>query len=367
MKVLLTGARGFIGRNLTVHLREADHTVLEFTRDHNVGDLGALVAEADFVFHLAGVNRPDNDAEFKRGNTDLTGDLVKAIEDSGKTLPIVISSSTHAERDTPYGTSKREAEEIVRGYGKRTGAPVHIYRLPGVFGKWSRPNYNSFVSTFCQNIARDQPIRVDNPVAPVALVYIDDVCAEFMAVLNGDRDGSTPSVSPVYQTTVGDVADTLRGFRKSRTSLVTDSVGEGLTRALYSTYLSYLPPDDFAYNIPTYSDPRGEFGEVLKTRDSGQFSYFTAHPGVTRGQHYHHSKNEKFLVLQGQARFLFKHIVTGEEHEIVTDGETKTIVETVPGWTHDITNVGDDLLICMLWANEIFDRDKPDTVAMPTR
>lgn len=367
MKVLITGADGFVGKNLVAHLSERkDVEVLRFTRGHDVALLPALMREVDFVFHLAGVNRPQDPQEFQRGNTDLTQALCEAVKASGKPVPVLYTSSSQAEQDNPYGSSKRGAEEALLELADKHGSAVHLFRLPNVFGKWARPNYNSAVATFCHNIARDLPIQINDPQARISLVYIDDVVAHFIAVMDG-RLSSEPfvSIDPQYSIAVGELAEQLYTFRDSRKSLVTEPVGAGLVRALYSTYLSYLPPERFTYEVPKYGDPRGVFVEMLKTKDSGQFSYFTAHPGITRGGHYHHSKTEKFLVIKGKACFRFRHIVSGEFYELFTAGEQPEIVETVPGWTHDITNVGDDEMIVMLWANEIFDRERPDTYARP--
>ncbi|MCW2270320.1 NAD dependent epimerase/dehydratase family protein [compost metagenome] len=367
MKVLITGIDGFIGRNLVAHLRErADVQILGFARGEEPAVLAARVAEADCIFHLAGVNRPQDPAEFKRGNSDLTQQLCDSLSASGKKTPLIYSSSIQADRDNPYGQSKRAAESALAVLAKEQGSPVYVFRLPNVFGKWARPNYNSAVATFCHNIARDLPIQINDEAAPLSLVYVDDVVRHFMAIMDGaEANPGKVEVEPVYATTVGAVAEQLRAFRDSRTTLITESVGTGLVRALYSTYLSYLPTESFTYEVPKYGDPRGVFVEMLKTPDAGQFSYFTAHPGITRGGHYHHSKTEKFLVIKGKANFRFRHIVSGEFYELQTTGETPTIVETVPGWTHDITNVGDEEMIVMLWANEIFDREHPDTYAMP--
>jgi UDP-2-acetamido-2,6-beta-L-arabino-hexul-4-ose reductase len=322
-------------------------------------------AEADFVFHLAGVNRPKDPEEFARGNARYTEELCDALAAAGRKATVVFASSIHVELDNPYGRSKRTAEEALLRYQERTGARVHLFRLANVFGKWCRPNYNSAVATFCHNIARGLPITVNDPAAPLPLVHVDDVVRTFTDLLSAPGvPGGFAVAGPVYTTTVGEVAATLRGFAESRTSLVTDRVGSGLIRALYSTYVSYLPAETFAYALPRHADARGVFVEILKTPDCGQFSYFTAHPGVTRGGHYHHAKTEKFLVIKGSARFGFRHIDSGEMHEIFTRGGEGLVVETVPGWTHDITNVGDDELVVMLWANEIFDPQRPDTIAM---
>ena len=244
-----------------------------------------------------------------------------------------------------------------------TGCPVHVYRLPGVFGKWCKPHYNSVVATFCHNISHDLPIQVNDPSFELSLVYIDDVVEEFVKIIQGVRgDKKELSVQPEYKIKLGDLAGQIKIFRESRESLITERVGSGLVSKLYSTYLSYLPPEQFAYSIPSYGDERGMFAEMLKTKDSGQFSFFTAKPGVTRGGHYHHSKTEKFLVIQGEARFGFRHVALDKTHEIVTTSKELKIVETVPGWSHDITNIGTEDMIVMLWANEIFDPDNPDTI-----
>lgn len=367
MKVLITGANGFVGSNLRTHFTErtADEVVC-FTRENSVSDLSALLSGVDFVFHLAGINRPQDQAEFKTGNVDLTQALCEAIAATGRKISVVYTSSSQAELANAYGESKRGAEEALLTLSKQHGVPVYLFRLPNVFGKWARPNYNSVVATFCHNIARELPIQINDPAACISLVYIDDVVAHFIAVMEG-RLVSSPflMVGPQYSISIGELADQIRAFRDSRTTLITEPVGTGLIRALYATYVSYLLPESFAYDVPKYGDPRGVFVEMLKTRDSGQFSFFTAHPGITRGGHYHHSKTEKFLVIKGKACFRFRHIVSGDFHELFTSGEQPQIVETVPGWTHDITNVGDDEMIVMLWANEIFDREHPDTFARP--
>lgn len=367
MNVLVTGANGFVGQNLIAHLNErTDVEVLRFTREHSPTGLPDLVAQVECVFHLAGVNRPQDPQEFQTGNTDLTRALCEAIKASNRQIPVIYTSSSQAEQENPYGISKRGAEEVLLDLQFTQGSPVHLFRMPNVFGKWARPNYNSAVATFCHNIARDLPIQINDPVACINLVYIDDVIRHFIAVMDGKVTGGPfVSVEPQYSISVGELADQLYAFRDSRKSMVTEPVGTGLIRALYSTYLSYLPPARFTYEVPKYGDQRGLFVEMLKTKDSGQFSFFTAHPGITRGGHYHHSKTEKFLVIKGKACFRFRHIVSGEFYELFTTDAQPEIVETVPGWTHDITNVGDDEMIVMLWANEIFDREHPDTYARP--
>lgn len=374
MRILITGADGFIGKNFQLHLTERkDVEVICFTRSHLATQLPDLLQGVDFVFHLAGVNRPQDPQEFVTGNADLTQALCRAVCDvttaTGKKVPVIYTSSTQAGHDNPYGLSKLAAEGALQTAALSHGIPVHIFRLPNVFGKWCKPNYNSAVATFCHNIARDLPITINDPAALLALVYVDDVIQAFAALIDNmdvpvGADGFA-SIAPQYVTTVGELARQIKSFKDSRDTLMTDSVGTGMVRALYATYVSYLPTESFAYKVPQYGDPRGVFVEMLKTADSGQFSYFTAHPGITRGGHYHHSKTEKFLVIKGQARFRFRHMQTGQTHELNTSGETPQIVETVPGWTHDITNIGAEEMIVMLWANEIFDRARPDTFACP--
>ena len=365
MKVLVTGADGFIARNLIVRLREQPELeIATFTRNDDPSTLAARLAGIAAVFHLAGVNRPKDEAEFATGNHDLTRRLCDAVRAQARPLLVAYSSSTQADRDNAYGRSKKAAEEELAALGASGAATTVVYRLPNVFGKWCRPNYNSAVATFCHNIARGLPIQVNDPAATVDLVYVDDLVDEFLHLLrNPPAASGTAEVTPRYRATVGEIAEAIQGFEHSRTTLVSPPVGTGFTRALYATYISYFPTDHFSYPLTRHEDPRGVFVEMLKTQDSGQFSYFTAHPGVTRGGHYHHTKTEKFLVLKGEALFRFRHILSGEVFEMHTNGTSAQVVETIPGWAHDITNVGSDEMIVMLWANEIFDRARPDTVA----
>ncbi|HET9034107.1 MAG TPA: NAD-dependent epimerase/dehydratase family protein [Dokdonella sp.] len=364
MKILVTGADGFIGQNLCIVLSEQEGVeVLRVSRTTSDSALEALAGQADAVIHLAGVNRPQDPADFAAGNADFTKRLCNLVSKAGRAIPIAFASSIQAERDNPYGTSKRQAEEHLAEYGRSSGAPVALYRLVNVFGKWSRPEYNSAVATFCHNIARDLPIRIDNPSAQIRLIYIDDVVAELVQFLANPGQGVRyPEAGPEYSITVGELARQIEAFRDLRNTLLIERVGTGLIRALYATYVSFLPPAAFSYSVPKHGDARGVFVEMLKTRDSGQFSFFTAHPGITRGGHYHHTKTEKFLVIKGQARYRFRHMTTDETYEVEAGGEEPMIVETIPGWAHDITNIGDEELVVMLWANEIFDPDRPDTI-----
>lgn len=368
-RVLVTGANGFIGKNLIVRLRELTNvTVSTFVRGDDAALLPQIVSQVDAIVHLAGENRPANEAAFAQVNAGLTSALCDAItqtfQSSGRHIPLVLASSSQAERDNPYGRSKLAAEEAVHALAHETGNPCTIFRLPGVFGKWCKPNYNSVVATFCHNIARDLPIQINDATASLRLVYVDDVVTSLLAALEVPTSGCVQAqVEPEYTVTLGELSNQIRAFGDCRSTLMTERVGTGFVRALYATYVSYLPNDKFSYQVTQHADPRGVFVEMLKTPDSGQFSFFTAHPSITRGGHYHHTKTEKFLVIKGQALFRFRHLLTDELVELRTSGDTPQVVDTIPGWTHDITNVGDDEMVVMLWANENFDREKPDTVA----
>jgi UDP-2-acetamido-2,6-beta-L-arabino-hexul-4-ose reductase len=363
MGVLVTGAYGFIGKNLIVRLNELDIQVATYTRKNSTQDLEELIKGADCIVHLAGENRPKDEKDFDVVNVGLTASICDVVRSSGKNIPIILASSTQAEINNAYGKSKLDAEVAVKALEIDTGCPVYVYRLPGVFGKWCKPHYNSVVATFCHNISHDLPVQVNSPDLELSLIYIDDVVEEFIKVIQGVKgDKKKLSVRPEYKIKLGDLANQIKIFRESRDSLITERVGSGLVSKLYSTYLSYISPEKFAYSIPSYGDERGMFAEMLKTKDSGQFSFFTAGPGVTRGGHYHHSKTEKFLVVQGEAKFGFRHVVSDETYEIVTTSKELKIVETVPGWSHNITNIGTEDMNVMLWANEVFDPDNPDTI-----
>lgn len=368
-RILVTGANGFIGKNLVVRLSELPNVnISTFVRGDDIARLPELIAQVDAVVHLAGENRPADEAAFSQVNVGLTEALCNAVQHeittTGRQITLVLASSTQAENDNPYGRSKLKAEQALEVLAKATGNPCVVFRLPGVFGKWCKPNYNSVVATFCYNLARDLPIHINDPLATVRLVYVDDVVTSLLHTLESPEPGCVQStVEPTYTVTLGELAAQIRAFAECRTTFMSERVGTGLVRALYSTYVSYLPNDKFAYEVPQHTDPRGVFVEMLKTPDSGQFSYFTAHPGITRGGHYHHTKTEKFLVIKGQALFRFRHLLSDELYQLQTSGDRPTVVDTIPGWVHDITNIGKEEMVVMLWANENFDRQKPDTVA----
>ena len=366
--VLVTGANGFIGKNLVARLNElSDFLVLPFGRGDDISTLKQSLSEVDCIIHLAGENRPSDPAAYSQVNVGMTRILCDAIRDyfaiSGKRKTLILASSIQAEMNTPYGKSKAVAEQLCEELSRDIDIRLFTYRLPGVFGKWCKPEYNSVVATFCNNVANGLPIEVHDPDVALRLVYIDDVISAFINVIRGCEQGYIlKKVEPEYTLTVGRLAECINAFDYLRENLVCDTVGSGFMRALYSTYVSYLPTSKFSYSLPRHDDSRGVFVEMLKTKDSGQFSFFTARPGVTRGGHYHHTKTEKFLVVAGEALFRFRHIITNETVEIRTCGDTPKVVDTIPGWAHEITNTGSTELIVMLWANEVFDPVNPDTV-----
>ncbi len=363
MRVLVTGSNGFIGKNLRERLSRIEEVeVVPFDKKDSIDDLEKKIQNIDFVFHLAGINRPKSPQEYYEGNSGLTKRLVEVIQKTEKKIPILLSSSIQAELDNDYGKSKRESENILKEYANQTGAPVFIYRLPNVFGKWSRPNYNSVIATWCYNIARDLPIYIDDENVVLNLVYIDDVVESFVKHLYDEYSDFDCKVHSVYKKSLGEIASLLQEFKKSRTSLVIPRVGQGFERALYATYLSFLPKDKFSYELRGHSDERGTFYEILKTLDSGQFSVSTTKPGdFVRGNHYHNTKNEKFLVVKGEALIQLRDIFSDEVIEYRVSDKKMEIVEMIPGYTHNIKNISDEEMILFIWASENYDPKNPDT------
>ncbi len=369
MQLVITGANGFVGSNLVTTLRRNDAiNVIPVDIETSAAELEDALSHADFVIHLAGVNRPDTEDEFAAGNTDFTSTVCELLVKHGRKIPVILSSSTQAEFKNPYGASKRAAEEIVEQYAKQHGGTALIYRLTNVFGKWCRPNYNSAVATFCHNIARGLPVTISDRSNKVKLVHVDDVIASFCANLDAEH---IPGVvmceaGPEYTLTLGELVDQLESYRAMRESLLVPDLEPGFVQKLYSTYLSYLEEDQFAYNLKKNIDPRGSLAEFVKSSHFGQLFISRTRPGITRGDHYHHVKTEKFLVVDGQAIVRFRDI-RGESEviEYRVDGEEFRVVDIPPGYTHSIENVGDGELITVFWASEIFEQDRPDTYGMP--
>ncbi|WP_019230341.1 capsular polysaccharide biosynthesis protein CapF [Sedimentibacter sp. B4] len=364
MKILVTGAKGFIGKNLIAELRNRKYDdIFEYDRYTNPTLLDDYCKVADFVFHLAGVNRPKEQSEFMKGNFGFTSDLLNSLKKHNNTCPVMISSSIQAELNNPYGESKKAGEDILFDYGEETGAKVLIYRFPNIFGKWCRPNYNSAVATFCHNIAHDLPIQVNDPSVVMNLVYIDDVVDELINALERKENivDLFCEVPVVYTITLGEIADLICSFKKSREDRLVPNMSDAFTKKLYSTYLSYLPEDKFSYELKMNVDQRGSFTEFIKTPDRGQVSINISKPGITKGNHWHHTKNEKFLVVRGQGVIRFRKIDSDEVLEYFVSGEKMEVVDIPTGYTHNIENLGETDMVTIMWANEPFDLKKPDT------
>ncbi len=375
MKILVTGAKGFVGKNLCLTLKNIangcdktrgigpDLMVYEYDLDTDPALLVQWCKDCDFVYHLAGVNRPKEASEFMEGNFGFTNTLLEGLETAGNTCPIMISSSIQAALDNPYGKSKLAGEELLRAYGARTGAKILLYRLPNLFGKWCRPNYNSVTATFCHNIANGLPIQVNDPTVELRLVYIYDLVEELLAALKGTehREGDFCIVPVEHRITLGALADIITSFRNSREERTVAKVGDPLEAKLYATYLSYLPTDGFSYPLKMNVDARGSFTEIIRTAERGQFSVNISKPGITKGNHWHHSKNEKFLVVSGKGVIRFRHALGGEVQEYYVSGEKLEVVDIPTGYTHNIENLGDTDMVTFMWASECFDPNKPDT------
>lgn len=367
MKVLVTGAKGFVGRNLCLSLRQMDGVEV---LPYDIGDelkLDDYIATSDFVFHLAGVDSAAGACEFREVNALFTDDILDKLAARQNPPPVLLSSSIQAALDNDYGKSKAAAEEAVRAYGTKTGAPVFIYRLANVFGKWCRPNYNSAVATWCYNIAHDLPIMVRDPAATVTLVYIDDVVKSFIGHLkNPEKQSGILSVSTSYTKTLGEITDLIRSFHDEPTNLMVPDQQDGFTKKLYSTYLAALPEDKFSYPLTMHCDNRGSFTEALHSAERGQVSVNVSKPGIAKGQHWHHTKHEKFLVVSGRGEINFR-MADDPNAKIITykvSGEKLEVVRIPPGYTHNIVNVGDTDMVTLMWANEIFDPANPDTFRM---
>jgi UDP-2-acetamido-2,6-beta-L-arabino-hexul-4-ose reductase len=375
MNILITGAKGFVGKNLITELRnikegkaknysiQTDLELFEYDIDTDPSLLDLYCKDADFVFHLAGVNRPKDQAEFMEGNYGFTSTLLDTLRKYNNNCPVMISSSIQAALDNPYGKSKKAGEELMFSYARETGAKVLVYRFPNVFGKWCRPNYNSAVATFCNNIANDLPIQVNDPSVILNLVYIDDVAQELIAALDGTehREGEYCTVPAFYSIALGKIVDLLYSFKASREDFSIPDMADSFTKKLYSTYLSYLPKDQFSYPLKMNVDDRGSFTEILRTLDRGQFSVNISKPGITKGNHWHHTKNEKFVVVSGSGVIRFRKIGTEEVLEYHVSGDTIQVIDIPTGYTHNIENLGTTDMVTFMWCNECFDPMKPDT------
>lgn len=382
MNILITGAEGFVGKNLSAALQnikseyDRTHPELEigdiylYDVNSNPSELDEYCKKTDFVFNLAGVNRPKDQTEFMTGNFGFLSSLLDTLKKHHNTCPVMMSSSTQAELSNPYGLSKKSGEDLLFKYSEQTGAKVLVYRFPNLFGKWCKPNYNSAIATFCHNIANDMPIQVNDPAVKMTLVYIDDLLDEMLRALSGNetRSGEYCEVPVYYQTTLGFVADTIQSFPNIRKSLGVPDFSDPLISKLYSTFLSYLPADKFIYDLKMNCDERGSFTEIIRTENRGQFSVNVSKPGITKGNHWHNTKNEKFVVVKGEALIQLRKVgrdENGNEYPVVefrVSGEKIQVVEMIIGYTHNIINVSEtEDLITFMWANECFNPNKPDT------
>ena len=362
-KILITGGRGFLGRNLAAHLLERkDCEITIFGREDSIEDLRKWLLEADVVFHLAGVNRPQDPMEFERGNGEFTEQLCQILWEAGRFPKIVFSSSIQAEFDNPYGASKARAEEALQQFARETGACVRVYRLRNLFGKWCRPNYNSVVATFCHNIANDLPIHMSDPAREVELSYVDDVVAAFLAEIDTRHAcGEAGMEIPGYRIQLSDLAGRIQAFHEMRATLIAPNFGDWFNRALYATYLSYVPAASRPYNLDIKSDARGSLAEFIKERHFGQIFVSRTKPGVTRGNHYHHTKTEKFFVVEGEGVVRMRSVEGGPVEEYFVSGNAYKVIDIPPGFTHSITNVGTGEMVTLFWSSEVFDPNRPDT------
>ena len=375
MKILVTGAKGFVGKNLISQLNNIrfgkaknsplneDLIIYEYDIDTPKELFEIYTKDCDFVCHLAGVNRPENPEDFVKGNFGFTSELLDSLKSAGNKAPVLITSSIQASLDNPYGKSKKMGEDLIFSYGKENGVKVLVYRLPNVFGKWCRPNYNSAVATFCNNIANDLDITVNDRSVMMNLVYIDDVVKEFINAMAG-RENSEDEfcyIPTVHKITLGEIVDLIYSFKESRQNLSVPKLDNPFEKALYSTYLSYLPKDEFSYELKMNVDDRGSFTEIIRTSDRGQFSVNISNPGITKGNHWHHTKNEKFVVVSGKGLIQFRKIGTDEVIDYHVSGDKIEVVDIPTGYTHNIINEGEDKLITFMWCNECFDPENPDT------
>lgn len=355
MKILVTGSNGFIGSNLIVTLKESGYEVFTHDRSNTMDELATNIKKSDFVVHLAGVNRSTESDDFYIGNVDLTKSILDLLKKHNE-IPLLISSSIQAGNESDYGQSKKEAEEIVEAYEKS-----YIFRLHNVYGKWSRPNYNSVIATWCHNIARDLPIQINDPEVGIGFVYIDDVIKTIMEAIKGNLEYGYQEVKPIDIVKLGEVKSLIESFKESRENLSFPNLTTRFSKNLYSTYLSYIPIDNMKYGLTMHQDDRGSFTEVLKSLDLGQISINVSKPNITKGQHWHHSKNEKFLVVYGQGKIEIRHIISNEKHVYHVSGEKLEVVDIPTGYTHNIINTGDTDMVTLMWANEVFDPENPDT------
>jgi UDP-2-acetamido-2,6-beta-L-arabino-hexul-4-ose reductase len=368
--ILVTGSQGFIGKNLVWALkREGIHKIYEFDLNDDLEKLTNYLKQTDIVFHLAGVNRPEKIEDYETGNVGFTRKIVSIAEELNVKPFIIFSSSIQATLNNPYGRSKKKAEEILIDWANRCRATVAIFRLPNVFGKWCRPNYNSAIATFCHNIARGLEISITDPDRLLELVYIDDVVKTFLGMIEKPPANGAGyyEVEPVFKIRLLKVAELIKSFKNSRKSLILPDFSDPFIKRLYATYISYLPKNEFSYKPELKVDSRGQLAELLKSPHIGQVFISRTKPGITRGNHYHDTKVEKFIVIDGEAIIRFRNVLSSDLIEYKVSGNDLQIVDIPPGYTHSIENIGDKELIVLFWANELFNPESPDTYPLEVK
>lgn len=367
MRVLITGSEGFVGKNLRSFLSlDKDIEVLCYDKDSSLEELDEYTKECDFVFHLAGVNRPENKEEFMEGNFGFTSTLLNKLKENNNKCPVMLSSSIQAELDNDYGKSKKAGEDLLFNYGKENDVKVYVYRFPNLFGKWCKPNYNSVIATWCNNVAHNEQIKVDDENKELTLCYIDDVCEEIIKCLsdNPTKHSDYCYVPVTYTKTLGEISSLIKSFKENSKGIMVPSTGDEFTKKLYATYVSYVPLNEMVVDLEEHRDNRGVFCELVRTKECGQVSVSTTNPNILRGGHYHHTKMERFIVIKGKAKICFEHVLTHDKIEFEVSGDKLQYVTIPVGYQHSINNIGEDELVMVLWANELFDPNRQDTYVM---
>lgn len=367
MKVLVTGANGFVGKNLISNLSlNKEIIIYKYDKNSAVNELDEYTKDCDFVFHLAGVNRPQNPQEFMDGNFGFTSVLLEKLKKYNNKCPIMISSSIQAELDNDYGKSKKAGEDLIFDYANENNVKAYVFRFSNIFGKWCKPNYNSVIATWCYNIANNMEIQVNDSSKELTLCYIDDVCDELIACLsdNAHKDGDFYYVPTIYKKTLGEISSLIKSFKDNDRSILVPSTGDDFIKKIYATYISYVPLNELVVDLEEHRDNRGVFCELVRTKEAGQISISTTNPNIVRGGHYHNTKMERFIVVKGKAEIVFEHVIEHNKIKFEVSGEKLQYVTIPVGYQHSINNIGKDELVLILWANELFNPKAPDTYVM---
>lgn len=367
MKVLVTGSNGFVGRNLISNLSlNKTIEIYKYDKESTLEELDQYTKDCEFVYHLAGVNRPQDPQEFMKGNFEFTTTLLDSLKKNNNRCPVMISSSVQAKFDNDYGKSKKAGEDLLFQYGKDNNVKVFVYRFPNLFGKWCKPNYNSVIATWCYNVSHNLEIKVDDPLKELNLVYIDDVCNELIKCLDNKetKDGDYCIVPITYTKSLDEISNLIKSFKLNDKGIMVPSTGDIFTKDLYATYVSYVPVEELVVDLEEHRDNRGVFCELVRTKEAGQVSISTTNPNIVRGGHYHNTKMERFIVIKGKAKIEFEHVIDHNKFEFEVSGDKLQYVTIPVGYQHSINNIGDEELVLILWANELFDSNIPDTYVM---